>query len=474
MEIKLNIENEKILLKIIKKFNLEKGQYINIELFEKMYKYYENEYTKLEFAQFLGIKRSNYYSMRNKGTKAKILMNVNLSKENKKIILDEVIEKYNLSKYQLISYKNDDRTKVSFLELREKYKVYFTNEEFAELIGIRSNENLKNMRIKNNLGRILTNVELTNEEKEKIFLEVKTHPLYKEGKRINYEEFKNLFEKYKRYFSELEFAEILGITTYAYNSMKYCNKRCIIKDYKIMKKIKDINLENRLYTKSEIENICSKKKITIDQFIIYVIQKSRVQSAIEYKKALNMNNGIWIGDSNMSKSFITKNYDEMQKEIEVITQCIVKKYNMYYYKEDLISMAISYSFEKCGDLEKNFGYNIEILKKLLCRRLNRYIKGECVIEKLKSTKALNENYVKTKKYNRKIQNKFINQLDKYENKEERDLKEKIFNEVYSYYKNGYESSQIIKIIEKKFEISQSDLLNLLEEHIEEKDEENYL
>lgn len=468
------MENEKILLEIIKKFNLEKGQYIDIEIFEKMYKYYENEYTKLEFAQFLGIKRSNYYSMRNKGTKAKILMNMNLPEENKKIILDEIIEKYDLFKYQLISYKNDGRTKISFLELKEEYKAYFTNEEFAELIGIRSTENLKNMKVKNNLGRILTNVELTNEEKEKIFLEIKMHPLYKEERKINYEEFKIFFEKYRRYFSESEFAEILGITICAYNSMKYCNKRCIIKDYEVMKKIKDINLENRLYTKAEIKNICSKKEITIEQFIIYVLQKSRSQSTTEYKEALNMNNGIWIGNSNMSNSFITKNYYELQNEIKVITQCIVKRYNMHYYKGDLISMAISYSFEKCGDLEKNFGYNEDILKKLLYKRLNRYIKGQCVIEKLKNTKVLYEDYVLTKKNNINIQNKLNNQLDNYENKEEKQLKKIIFNEVYSYYKSGYESSQIIKIIEKKFEISQSDLLNLLEEYIEEKDEENYL
>ena len=200
MEIKLNIENEKILVEIIRKFNLEKGQYIDIKLFEEMYENYKNQYTKLEFAQLLNIKRSNYYSMGSKGTKAKILMNINLTEENKKMILDEVIRKNDLARYQLISYGTDSRTKISFQELREEYKVYFTKEEFAELIGIRSSDTLKNMRTKNNLGRILTNVELTNEDKEKIFLEIEKKPLYREGRKINYEEFKSIFCKYKRYF----------------------------------------------------------------------------------------------------------------------------------------------------------------------------------------------------------------------------------------------------------------------------------
>lgn len=462
MKMKLNIDNEKIIMEIIKKFDLEKGQYIDLKFFEEMYEDYKNKYTKLEFAQLLNIKRSNYYSMGNKGTKAKILMNIDVPEENKKMILDNVIEKYDLARYQLISYSTDDRTKISFQELREEYKVYFTEEEFAELIGIRSKYALKHMREQNNLGRILTNVELTNEDKENIFLEIQKHPLYREGRKINYEEFRSIFFKYKRYFSESEFAEILGITTKAYDSMKYCNKRCIIKNYQVMDKIKDIKLDNRFYTKVEIENICSKSGITVEQFIIYVIQKVRVDSAVRYKEALDMNNGIWIGNTKMSNSFLMENYNDINKGIKIITQYITKKYNMIHYKEDLINMGIEYTLGMCGDLEKNFGYNIEIFKKLLFRRLNRYIQGECVREKLKNTIEFHEDYMKTKKHNRNIQHKALNPLDKYETKEEKKLEEKIYNEIYTYYNKGYKAEKIIEIIEEKFEISKLDILNILE------------
>ncbi len=474
MEIKLNIENEKILVEIIRKFNLEKGQYIDIKLFEEMYENYKNQYTKLEFAQLLNIKRSNYYSMGSKGTKAKILMNINLTEENKKMILDEVIRKNDLARYQLISYGTDSRTKISFQELREEYKVYFTKEEFAELIGIRSSDTLKNMRTKNNLGRILTNVELTNEDKEKIFLEIEKKPLYREGRKINYEEFKSIFCKYKRYFSESEFAEILGITTKAYSSMKYCNKRCIIKNYKVVEKVKDIKLENKFYTKSEIENICSKLNITIEQFIIYVIQKVKVDSATKYKESLDMNNGIWIGNTKMSNSFFLENYDDINNGIKIITQYITKSYKMTHYKEDLINTGIEYTLEKCGDLEKNFGYNLEIFKKLLFRRLNKYVQGECVIEKLKNMKELHDDYIKTKKYNRNIQHKPFNPLDKCETEEEKKLEDVIYNEIYTYYTKGYEAEKIIEIIEEKYEISRLDILNILDAHTQEKDEENCL
>lgn len=474
MEIKLNSDNEKILMEIIKKFNLEKGQYIDKKLFEEMYENYKNAYTKLEFAQLLNIKRSNYYSMGSKGTKAKILMNINLPEETKKMILDKVIGKYDLARYQLISYGTNNRAKISFQELRKEYKVYFTKEEFAELIGIRSAETLKNMRIKNNLGRILTNVKLTNEDKEKIFLEVEKSPLYREGKKINYEEFKRIFCKYKRYFSESEFAKILGITTHAYESMKYCNKRCIIKNYKVVEKVKDIKLENKFYTKSELENICSKINITIEQFIIYVIQKVKVDSATKYKEALDMNNGIWIGNTIMSNSFFIENYNDINDGIKIITKHITKKYNMTHYNDDLINMGIEYTLEKCGDLEKNFGYNLEISKKLLFRRLNRYVQGECVKEKLKNTEEFREDYIMTKKYNRNLQHKSLNPLDKCKTEEEKKLEEKIYNEIYNYYKKGYEAEKIIEIIEEKFEISKLDILNILDTHIQEKDEENCL
>lgn len=467
-----NNECKNNLLEVIKKFDLEKGKYINLEEFEKIYADYQGDSTKLEFAQLLGIKRSNYFSMRNKGTRAKILSNINLSEEEKNKILFKVIEDYNLHKNQRIFYKSDDENKITFTKMRNEYKIYFSEEEFAELIGISSKDNLKNIKYKPITARILTNFKLSEEEKLAYFNKyIKNDKFFKVGKKITYVQFKDKYQEHRIYFTESEFAEILGLSDGSYEAMKFQKKRSIIKDFSIISKVRDIKLENRFYSREEINDICITHNITINQFIIYVIQNVKINRTLEYKKALENNDGIWMGKYKMNNEFFSQIYNVICPEIDKIVKSKARRYQMNYYKEELIDLVGDYIYENCGDLERNFKENNDLFQKLLYRRVNCLVRNICIKEKIKETTKFFEDYIgniKDKKQFKPI----VRYKLKEDNKDE--ISKNIFEQMAYYYSQRYSNDTIKKKLEEEFGLSEEEILKTLQIYIKEKEEDSYI
>lgn len=188
------IEKNNILEQIIKKFDLAKGQYIDYNLFEKIYEEYKTIFTEREFATLLGLTNSKYKNIKFYNGKASILMNIEKSVEEKENILNKLVQENDLQKGSFISYdKRDANVKCTFMELYNQYKGSFTKYEFANLLGIK-NENLRNLRrnTKNQTvpkARVLMNQCATDDEKYEFYKQrIKKDIIDKyEGKKIDYD-----------------------------------------------------------------------------------------------------------------------------------------------------------------------------------------------------------------------------------------------------------------------------------------------
>ena len=82
-----------------------------------------------------------------------------------------------------------------------------------------------------------------------------------------------------------------------------------IKDIEKIRKIQEIReeLENKTYlSKNEIEEICKKIKISVEDFITYYINNGKCFDFSVYKEALDINNGIYTKKEKLKK-YIWKN-----------------------------------------------------------------------------------------------------------------------------------------------------------------------
>lgn len=126
--------------KIIERDNLYKGQMINYKTFISMYKEYENSITIIEFAKLIGISGSNLRNIRRTKQEAKILNNIKLTDDSIENIRKSIVKQY---EGNTIYYKDENKKngKINFLELYRPYRIYFSENEFAKILGI-SEKNL--------------------------------------------------------------------------------------------------------------------------------------------------------------------------------------------------------------------------------------------------------------------------------------------------------------------------------------------
>ena len=179
----------------------------------------------------------------------------------------------------------------------KEVKTTLTEIELADLLGI-SNSNLKNARNTNDKMRVFRNYKLNSDIKEKIRKQILDKY---EGKKIYYKSnqeqkgevnFLELYEPYKMYFSEKEFAELLGMSEKNLWYTKNIMANPKIKDIEKIRKIQEIReeLEKKTYlSKNEIEEICKKIKISVEDFITYYINNGKCFDFSVYKEALDKN-----------------------------------------------------------------------------------------------------------------------------------------------------------------------------------------
>ena len=138
--------------------------------------------------------------------------------ELKKRIIEDVKSKVYTNK--LINYQE-------FLELYTPYMLEIEEKEFAEIIGI-TYDNWISIRNRGTRTRIKIQQDIVKlkDRKEQIKKEIESLGI--ENKSITYEEFLQLYDKYKHEISESDFAEIIGISYSNLKNMRNINTKAIV------------------------------------------------------------------------------------------------------------------------------------------------------------------------------------------------------------------------------------------------------
>ena len=122
---------------------------------------------------------------------------------------------------------------------------------------------------------------------------------------------------------------------------------------------------SRMYSQKEIENICKKYKISVDDFLTYIYKYKICYYENAYILSMNKD-GIWIGENpKLSINFFNDNYLKLYKKIEKIANKMSILYNPRIAKDEMIDIGINYILEQ-GKIEKNMAFDNErIIGKLV-------------------------------------------------------------------------------------------------------------
>ena len=224
---------------------------ITYQEFLELYEPYKQEMSEKEFAEIIGLTRSNWINIRYRGYKTTMLKTQPISEERKQEIQEELEKK---------GYKNRTITYQEFLKLHELYINEMREREFAVLLGI----NLSHLYSMKNKGKrtvILKSQRIPKERQQEVQEELKKQGY---GDRvITYQEFLELYEPYKNEIVERDFAEILGLSDWSWNNLRNNKimKTKILKKktqtvleerkQKIQKELKEQGYENRAITYQE-------------------------------------------------------------------------------------------------------------------------------------------------------------------------------------------------------------------------------
>lgn len=361
------------------------GKLISYKELQALHREYGKEMREIDFAQtILGISVSTYNRCKRGATKK-----VKILKNEKELPQEEVRKKI-----QELKEKGYTGKTITYAELQKLHKQYgkgMSEIDFAEkILGI-TQGNYYNCRKKGTTIRIINDkkTELEQEEVQKIIQELKEKGYI--GKAITYEELQQLHKEYGNGMRERNFAEvILGISYNSYGRCKYKGMNAIVKDSIVYNKAKEIIqlYVNRpdMYSKELINNICKEYDISIEDFIVYVVIKS-FGDISHMLEAMEENKGLWIGKIRLSEEFANRNIDLITK---IATQIVNRLWNKYIKKgdkEDYIQEVILYMIENMGEVELNFGHNLDLFEHVIYVRTNKYCKG-IMVQEFKATSRL--------------------------------------------------------------------------------------
>lgn len=533
--LRTDIDPEKIKTEINKEYGsitITYGQFLN--MYEKYKTQINNEG---KFAEILGISVSNFNSMKNNGTRARILKKIEVSEELGQEIKNFILQKgYN---HKLITY-------AEFLTLYKQYDNKISEQEFAKVIGITSTK-YRNMRYYNNktyvygkskkmvpdkkrekeiynelINRGYANktihyqdfLEIYNEFKDEIeeiaFAELigisygnfmtfknarygaiilKTQNLTNDiiqaiskdenikkvaGKLINNTDFENLYKQYSNFMTRIQFAELIGITPMNYGNIKK-NRVKVERLYAQKLRIKHIIRESRVYSLKEIEDFCKSYDCDIMDFLKIVCKNESEGIASEYMEILRKK-GIFIGQTPINEDVFYKYGNEIVNFINKQSQFMGVSYRQNSYCDDVASDTILYITQKRGDLFINFneGKALRILK--------------CIAKKYIKYSYLS--YMRVRKISLDEKDEMLGKdhhkytVDKKKDVEKMVL-EKIDEEAKSkylqcvnllqqYYEKGLSSTETIERVCQELKISKKEVLAILKQRLLEKQQSERL
>ena len=468
-------ERKNIIEKLINTKNAKPYEFCDYQRFLELYQGYEN-IPEYKFADMLDISTSGFSKIKNYGKKIRILKDC-LDKEQ---IVAELVESGKLNIGEEINY-------IKFRELFKKYE-HLGLLLFADIIEV-SEGNIERLRTHPGSTTIALKSRIKEEKKESSYIEDKERAkayvkeLFEIGKihigqKINYQNFKEIYLPCS-YISEKEFASLLGMSGLRYQNIKYLGTNTYIHDYKVIESVKLIgNIEkNRYFGKEEIEDICKKYEISMEDFITYFVYSGNFRfnsNRQVYIDLIESHNQIYIGRTKMSNEYFERVYPILLEPIKRLIGVMCKKYRMLSYMEDFESEAMAYMFQNFGDIEKNFLDSIDdqTLINMVIGRLKLFLR-ERIINELK----ISNMYRSTSHfYTRRDNKEYIIPDNKSNNAEtivlssisDDTTESKIMCELIRRFENGMNKKDLLESIQVDFGISKEALLELLTKRVEQK------
>ena len=240
-------------------------------------------------------------------------------------IMDWITKEQEEIKKEILKHVEEGQliTYIEFLELYKPYKERISEIAFANLLGI-SNFNYQIFQGRGTRTKIFKKIysKLTQEEQEEIKKEILKH--VEEGQLITYIEFLTLYKTYEERISEIDFANLLGISEFNYQKIRYRGTRT-----KIFKKTNSKLTEEQEEIKKEIlKNVRIGQLITYIEFLeLYKPYDERI-SEIDFAKLLGIsynNFQRFRYPSTKVKIFKKTNLKLTEEEQEEIRQEILKQ-----------------------------------------------------------------------------------------------------------------------------------------------------
>lgn len=268
----------------------------------------------------------------------------------------------------LDGYENRKITRAQIDELKEIYGKRMTRARFEEeILGIcwLRKENKKKVKEYTILSKKDT---LDNDTIEELKNKIKQEGYYE--KKMKPEKTYELYEKYGEGLTFNTFLyKVLGIKRKQLDDAKAKDKFVTMTDINIkntLELIENMELkEIRYYQKEEIQRICKKYNISLENFITYTLLKGlenkqfKQDKYIEtYKDILDQHDQLWIGKGKVSNDIISKYYYELEKIVgRVIENTRAFFSNAYQYsddKKDDFQDLLLFFIENGQEVEKNF------------------------------------------------------------------------------------------------------------------------
>lgn len=369
-------EQIKNIILLTRKYDLYKNKGISYEFFNKMYEEVKTVLTRIEFANLLGIKYSNLENSKITDYKIRIFKNCKLSKDIVTKIRKSIIKQYEGKRIYFESNK-DNKGNIDFLELYQQYRIYFSPNEFAEILGI-SEKNLwyAKRHIANPIIKDIEKVDKINSIEDELqkmsYLRKDEIDVICKRLQISREDFITYYINKGKFFDPTNYVQALDK-----NDGLWINGGKIKPE--TMQKYKEIFLR---ISRTVTRRICYNEDLA-DSVLLFILENCRdLVGNFSYDLKL-MEQMIWLRARQYARctyftemqnnNKILQFNDEILSIIEQEDNISDKVIEDYYMKQQDIINILTYGLEQ--------GYNKQEILKYLSKTLN--IKETEIIDKIK-------------------------------------------------------------------------------------------
>lgn len=450
----------------IRKKILEHGyanKLINYSKFLSLYEPYNDKLTEIQFAKILGISEIKHRNMKYCDNKTYIL------KSKKQVGTDRIGE----VRKELIlqGYANRTIDYLEFKRLYSNYKEEMDEIQFAEILGI-SYANYMTIKNQKSGAIILKTDTISSDVMERLLEDSNIQSVV--GTYIDYSYFLELYMPYSKFMTEVQFAEAIGISYTSYNNLKsrVNNTTIVDKFYRQRTRIKHYTKENRIYTIEEINDLCKRYDISLQEFLS-IIYKTGSQYMIEEKQEILENKGLYIGRKPIDDEILDKYGEEIIRFIDMKSKAMGHKYRQNSYCDDIASDTIIYITQKRGDLFIN--YETERALQIAKNIASKYIEHSYISHlKLKtiSIDKMNEEFGDYHTFTKdKRQNTAYMAINNISKRENTDIYKSCINLLQYYYEAGYTNTEAIEKVSVEMNLEKEVMLEMLKKRLMEIEEQ---